>query len=235
MPWWFRWDWAAAKNITRAGLPMKHLVLLSGGIDSAVALRWSLRQTKDVVALTFDYHDRAAQEKQATVALAEAAGVPLRVVTLPFLREASDLSAEDRQNPHLADAPEGYVPARNLVFYAIAANVAETLGASTIVGGHHGEDAELFPDASRPFFDRFEDLARLGVWSYRKRPFDVALPLGHRTKEEVVRLAFEWNVPLELTWSCYGDGARACGRCRSCAERSAAFEAVGAADPALVA
>jgi hypothetical protein len=35
---------------------------------------------------------------------------------------------------HLALAPEGYIPARNLVFYAIAANVAESRGARRIVG-----------------------------------------------------------------------------------------------------
>ncbi|HLE97992.1 MAG TPA: 7-cyano-7-deazaguanine synthase, partial [Candidatus Thermoplasmatota archaeon] len=70
---------------------------------------------------------------------------------------------------------------------------------------------------------------------YRERPFAIALPLGQRTKEEVVRLALELDVPLDITWSCYEAGERACARCRSCAERRAAFEAVGVLDPAVAA
>lgn len=207
---------------------MKPLVLLSGGIDSAVAL-WDVKsRSPDAHAVTFHYHDRAPGEIEATHVLARAAGVPLRVVEMPWLREAGDL---DDPGPLLADAPEGYVPARNLVFYSVAAHVAESLGLCTIVGGHHGEDAALFPDASPSFFERFEGLARLGVWSYRKRPLRVELPLRGLTKLEVIRRAIELDVPLPLTWSCYGTGERSCGRCRSCRERRDAFAALGREDP----
>lgn len=208
---------------------MKAVVLLSGGIDSAVAL-WDVKtRTRDVSALTFDYFDRAKQEIDATRAVAAAACVPLREIEVPFLREAADLG--DDRSPALAGAPEGYVPARNLVFYAIAANVAESLGACSIVGGHHGEDATLFPDASPSFFERFSELARMGVWSWQKRPFTVELPLKGMTKREVVARGLELGVPMELTWSCYGTGDRSCGHCRSCKERRAAFAEVGARDP----
>lgn len=208
---------------------MKAVVLLSGGIDSAVAL-WDVRsRTRGVQALTFHYHDRARQEIDATRALAAAAGVPLREIEVPFLREATDLGED--QSPALAGAPEGYVPARNLVFYAVAANVAESVGACSIVGGHHGEDATLFPDASPDFFSVFGELARMGVWSWQKRPFTVDLPLKGLSKREVVARGLALGVPMGLTWSCYGTAERSCGHCRSCRERLQAFAEVGAADP----
>lgn len=208
---------------------MKAIVLLSGGIDSAVAL-WDVKaKVAQVHALTFDYFDRARQEIEATRALAASAAVALTEIEVPFLREAADLGAE--RSPALAGAPEGYVPARNLVFYAIAANVAESLGACSIVGGHHGEDATLFPDASPSFFERFSELARMGVWSYQRRPFTVELPLKGLTKKEVVARGLALGVPMDLTWSCYGTGDRSCGQCRSCRERLQAFAEVGAEDP----
>ena len=44
---------------------MKALVLLSGGIDSAVCLWWSRRQRWELSALTVDYHERPAAETRA--------------------------------------------------------------------------------------------------------------------------------------------------------------------------
>lgn len=203
------------------------LVLLSGGIDSAVALWWSLRRKGwDAEALSFQYFERPVQEADAARALAEAAGVPLRVIEVPFLREAAVVPGAAVRR-----APEGYVPARNLVFYSIAAGVAESVGASVLVGGHHGRDQDLFPDASPAFFRRFAALARMGVWSFRGSRFRVEQPLLGLDKEGVVKLALELGVPLPLTWSCYADGAVGCGTCASCRERLAAFAAIGAKDP----
>lgn len=210
------------------------IVLLSGGIDSAVALWWA-KQRYEVYCLSFDYHLRPQAEIRATTALAQAAGAKrLLRVDLPFLKEAGDMPSCLRLNPALIDAPEGYVPARNLVFYSLAAYHAEALGARTLVGGHHGADGRTFPDASREFFGSFEALAQMGVWSFRKDPLRVELPLASLAKEGVLRLAQELGAPLALTWSCYGDGPAPCGACSSCRERSAAFVAAALADPAVV-
>jgi len=36
---------------------------------------------------------------------------------------------------------------------------------------------------------------------------------------------------LDLTWSCYGQEDKACGKCDSCVLRLRAFQEAGAADP----
>lgn len=209
------------------------IVLLSGGIDSAVALWWA-RERYETYALSFDYHLRPKSEIHATVELAREAGVSRLVrVDLPFLREASDMPASLRLNPALEDAPEGYVPARNLVFYSLAAYHAEALGARIVVGGHHAVDGTLFPDASPAFFRRFEDLAGLGVWSFRRSPMRVELPLATLAKADVLELARRVGTPLASTWSCYADAPAPCGECRSCRERADAFASARLPDPAI--
>ncbi len=209
---------------------MKAIVLLSGGIDSAVALWDSLRNGMEVEALTFNYHRRPPGEVRALSPLAEAAGgLKVRSIDLPTMREVVDLPPPS--NPSLRDAPEGYIPARNLIFYAMALGEAEARGADYIIGGHNGGDSEVFPDASRPFFNALNRLARLGLWSYSIEPIEIRVPLAGMTKAEVIRLGGELGVPFELTWSCYWDRQDHCGVCESCRERRDAFAAVGVEDP----
>ena len=208
------------------------LILLSGGLDSAVCLWWARRQGWDLLPLTVDYHLRPAAEVRAVRDLLAAADVKhLLQVPLPFLKEISDLREDGLANPLLAGAPDSYIPARNMIFYSLAGYYAETLGAPLIVGGHNGIDPETFPDSSPDFFTHVNSLYRLGLWSYPKAQVSIKLPLAGKPKEEVVAMGRALGVPFEKTWSCYFDGAKHCGRCPSCLERMAAFRNLGLADP----
>lgn len=208
------------------------IVLLSGGVDSAVALTWALEQGWDIRPLTFDYYARPTKERAAIEALTSRAGVgPIRHVDLPFLKEVDDLRKEGIPNRLLLEAPESYVPARNLIFYGLAAHYAERDGARFVVGGHNGIDPDAFPDSSPKFFNFLNSLYRLGLWTYDKAPVQIVVPLSGRTKAEVVRMGLEREVPFDVTWSCYWDGAVHCGACPSCRERRDAFAEVGVSDP----
>jgi 7-cyano-7-deazaguanine synthase len=209
------------------------VVLLSGGIDSAVALFWAREKGLRAWALEFEYHLRPARERRCAAALAERAGAPRITAEVPFLREASDLPAAGIGAEHLQASPRGYIPARNLVFYSIAAYYAEALDAGIVVGGHNRDDAARFPDASPGFFDSFAPLASRALWSREGRRLEILLPLAELGKAQTVAKGVELAVPFGDTWSCYEDRDRPCGRCPSCAERAEAFAAVGAPDPLL--
>ena len=57
------------------------------------------------------------------------------------------------------------------------------------------------------------------------------MPFLQRSKADVVKMAGELEVPLELTWSCYYDRKDQCRECVSCLEREVAFAEAGSIDP----
>lgn len=197
------------------------LVLLSGGLDSAVALWWAIDQGYDVVPLSFRYRGRPGRESRAARALAQRAGLAIVEADLPFLEEPAP---EGRWRA----APRGYIPARNAIFYASAAYHAQILECDIIVGGHNRDDASRFPDANADFFARFERLLGEGLWRADGRATPrLVMPLHTLTKLEVVALGRELGVPLALAWSCYEDGEAPCGVCPSCVERRSVALAEG--------
>ena len=208
------------------------IVLLSGGLDSAVTLWWAKRQGWEIRPLTFDYFGRPRREHQAVEALTSRVGTEsVRRVDLPFLKEVDDLRKEGFANQRLLESPEGYIPGRNLIFYGLAGYFAELDAVRYIVGGHNGIDPESFPDSSPKFFNFLNSVFPLSLWSYDKSPVQILVPLSGKSKEEVVRMGLEMKVPFEVTWSCYWDRALPCGTCVSCRERREAFANVGVEDP----
>jgi len=211
---------------------MRALILLSGGLDSSVCLWWARQQGWDLIPLTVDYHGRPTAEVRALNALLDGVMVGNLIrAPLPFLKDVADLREDGLANPVLDAAPDAYIPARNMIFYAIAGYYAETLGAERIVGGHNGIDPETFPDSSPDFFTQVNSLFRLGLWSYPRAHVSVKLPLAGKPKEEVIDMGLKLGVPFGDTWSCYFDGERHCGVCESCRERQAAFKALEVRDP----
>lgn len=207
---------------------MRAIVLLSGGLDSAVALYWSRAQGWDLFPLEFEYHLRPERERRACRDLCNRAGIRNSVlVPVPFLREVVDIPGPEISNPALAQAPQGYVPLRNLIFYALAGYHAELVAARYIVGGHNRTDCESFPDAGAEFWNQLNRLLNTAMWSHPQIQTEIVHPLIELGKVEVLRLGMELGVPLELTWSCYHNAEYPCGACESCIERVQAFAEAG--------
>jgi 7-cyano-7-deazaguanine synthase len=212
-------------------LPAKSLVLLSGGLDSAVALYWALDQRYEVETITFDYFHRSRREIQACSEIAKFSHSPNRKIGLGFLKEIDD-SKKETLNPGLANAQSAYIPSRNLIFYGIASSLAEIRDARYVIGGHNKDDSQNFPDSTQSFFNLFNKTASRGRIT-KKRTGEVVLPLAKLRKSEVLLLGDRLKVPFELTWSCYKSGTRPCGKCLSCKLRSESFEKAGLQDPLL--
>jgi len=215
------------------------VVLLSGGLDSAVTLAAMRADGYAVHALTIDYGQRHAVEIEHAARLAAHYGAEHRVVSLDLRAFGGSALTAELSVPK--DRPEGaggipitYVPARNTIFLSLALAWAEVLGAGAIALGVNAVDYSGYPDCRPEYLAAFERLARLatrvGVES-GSAPRIVA-PLIGLTKADIVRRGVELGVPFELTHSCYDpeDGA-ACGRCDSCRIRRRGFEAAGVPDP----
>jgi 7-cyano-7-deazaguanine synthase len=212
----------------------KALVMLSGGLDSATCLYWAKEKFSDVSAITFNYFGRLEQEKRAAAGLVKGAGVAeLIQVDLPFVKEASDFydARLKKQDPDALWS--SYVPARNLMFYSIAAHYAEYLGASRIIGGHNLHDVKFFKDASKDYIEKLNALFKEGCLLCNGQAYRILLPLSDMNRKEIVRLAFKLKVPIERTWSCHREGRVHCGRCYACKQRLEAFHSLGLKDPAF--
>lgn len=207
----------------------KALVLLSGGIDSATALYMVRREVGEIFTMNMVYTQSYDSEAEASRKLAAAAVVKEHFsVYLPFFK---DLEARFHppSSPMITPA---YVPARNIVYYGIAAGYAETLGVESIVFGSNADDAKELPDARPEFIQLMNELVKLGTRAGNEgKPIQIVNPLINRTKVEVLRLALQLKVPLELTWSCYEDREIPCGKCRGCMTRLKAFQELGILDP----
>ena len=207
------------------------IVLLSGGLDSAVALYWALNKGYKVETITFDYFLRSRKEIQSCKRVAAFACVKNTQINLDFLKEIDDLKEKNR-NPQLKQAPSTYIPVRNVILYGIAASIAEVIDAKYVVGGHNKNDTRSFPDSSQKFFDLFNRTTSLGKIS-KNRTGKVLLPLGNLDKSEVIKLGKKLGVPFEITWSCYKSKSRPCRKCSACRLRAESFSSAGIEDPLM--
>lgn len=218
------------------------VVLLSGGMDSAVVLACLRAEGLECHALSFDYGQRHRVELDRAAELARALGAADHRVARIDLRAfgASALTAEievpkDRDVERTAGIPVTYVPARNTIFLSHALAMAEAIGARDIGIGVNAIDYSGYPDCRPAFVEAFERLANLatraGVEATERgdRWIRVRTPLLELSKAGIVRLGRRLGVPLERTVSCYDpspEGAP-CGRCDACQLRERGFREAG--------
>jgi len=216
--------------------------LLSGGMDSAVAAYIAKREGYEIYALTIDYGQRHARELASARRLARSLGAREHKVMLINLRAiggsalTDSIKVPERKNAKDVKAnheiPLTYVPARNTIFLSIALAYAETAKADAIYIGANHIDYSGYPDCRPEYFHAFQKLADLatktGVEGHR---IFIRAPLLRMSKSDIVKKAIELKVPLELTWSCYQGGRKACGVCDSCVLRRQGFKEAGLADP----
>jgi 7-cyano-7-deazaguanine synthase len=208
------------------------LVMLSGGLDSATCLYWAKEKFSKVSAITFNSFGRLENEKRAAGRLAQSAGVKeLIEIDLPFIKEASDFYNGHFSKPDPDAMWSSYVPARNMIFYSIAAHYAEYLGIKWIIGGHNMHDVKFFKDASKGYIEKINLLFQEGCLMCDGQPYRIVLPLAEMGRREIVQLAIKLELPVELTWSCHKEGDMHCGQCYACKQRLEAFGSLGLQDP----
>jgi 7-cyano-7-deazaguanine synthase len=212
------------------------VVLSSGGMDSCVAAALT-RATHDLALLHLSYGQRTEErERRAFRAIAAHWNVERTLESrLDHLKAVGGSALTDDRRDAVnarrpdSDIPDTYVPFRNTHLLALAASWGEVLGARRLVLGAVQEDGSGYPDCREEYFEAFEEVLRLGT-----RPethLEVATPLLHLSKGDIVRAGVRTQAPLHLTWSCYTGNERACGRCESCRLRLKGFADAGVPDP----
>ena len=197
------------------------VILMSGGLDSLVALGYSRNQTDYNVelALTFDYGQKSASaEIIASRKICEFYNVEHKVIKLDWLKEitktslVNDIEIPDNQFETKKSAEMVWVPNRNAVFLNIAASFCDSFGYNYILYGANKDESKTFPDNTEEFRSQ---ISKTFESSTLVKPKVVA-PLINYTKSDIVKIAMECSVPLELVRSCYHSGEKHCGKCESC-------------------
>jgi 7-cyano-7-deazaguanine synthase len=220
-------------------LPRKAVVLVSGGMDSAVTIAIAREQGYQVHALSVAYGQRHQSELAASDRVATMLGAVEHKTVAVDLRSigGSALTADidvplDAGDSH--DIPVTYVPARNTIMLSIALGWAEVLGSSDIWCGVNAVDYSGYPDCRPSFIETFEALANVATKAgVEGAGIRVHAPLMHMSKADIAREGHRLGVDFSATVSCYRADAegRACGRCDACRLRAQGFRDAGMADP----
>lgn len=211
---------------------IKCVVVLSGGPDSATVAYWAKSQGYDLYALTFKYGQLANREIECARKIAQKLSAPIKVIDLSPLKEifTGVTALVDEKIPLTAQFSQPIiVPFRNAIFLSAAVAYAASVNAERIFYGAQGSDAAFYPDCRREFYEAFEKAAQLGTDSKIR----IEAPFSGNTKAEVIKKGTELGVPFELTWSCYRNGNKHCGKCESCVNRKNAFKQAQIPDPTL--
>jgi len=217
------------------------IVLLSGGLDSSTVLAMAKERGFDVVALTFDYGQKHKRELNSARRVAnhykvnEHIVIPLNLrghLKSSLTRESMAIPLRESVSEIGSEIPDTYVPSRNIIFLSIGASIAESRGATALFIASNAVDFSGYPDCTPEFIKAFQKTLDVGTKAGKEgRGVKVEAPILNTSKAGIVKEAVRLGVPLELTWSCYRGGAKACGRCDSCLLRLEGFREAGLKDP----
>jgi 7-cyano-7-deazaguanine synthase len=232
---------------------MSTVVLLSGGLDSAVLVAHEAQSARVLpvyvsVGLAWEEAEVAMVERLLTSPAYAGKVEPLARVSFTMRDVYAPTHWAIRGVPPAYDTPDEdvYLAGRNLVLLTKAGVVASKVKANKIALGPLAGNP--FPDARPEFFDAMTKALSLGL----DHAIEIATPFLTWEKEGVIKRGVELGVPYELTLSCMNPVLPAppaqpaapallappalhCGLCSKCRERRDAFAAAGVADPSTYA
>ncbi len=202
------------------------IIVISGGMDSAVLLADILDKGKKPDAISFNYGSKHnARELPMARELCKSFKVNHRIIRLPFINELFSSSLLESG----ADVPDGkydqtgmastLVPFRNGIMLSIAIGYAESVGSSEVLLASHTGDHFIYPDCRPEFNKAFSEAAFLGT----DKKVRLSFPYTDMDKREIGDLGRKLGIDFTRTWTCYKGKKLHCGTCGSCTERKYAL------------
>jgi 7-cyano-7-deazaguanine synthase len=224
-------------TLTKPPVKQNALVLFSGGQDSTACLAWALQRYERVETIGFRYGQRHAIELECRPRVREALSKsfphwaprlgPDHLIDLEVLGQISQtaLTSEREIEMNEQGLPNTFVPARNLLFFTFASNIAYRRSLNVLVGGMCETDYSGYPDCRDNTLKALQVAISLGL----DAPMVLELPLMWLTKSQTWAMSYSLGgEPLneliaEHTHTCYmGERSErhlwgyGCGQCPAC-------------------
>lgn len=220
------------------------LIILSGGQDSTTCLFWAKKKFDTIHALTIDYGQRHKVEVESAIKIAQLAGVKTHEIVDVgnILKGSSPLinDTEVGQYPSIDELPQGmeptFIPARNPLFWVIAANRAVGLNISDIISGVCEADFAGYHDCREYSVIKMQEALGINIFNDVFH-FTFHAPLMYLTKRQTVLVAKSlgdkcWEA-LAHSHTCYNGIFPPCKKCHACLLRQRGFDEANEIDPLL--
>ena len=195
----------------------KAIILLSGGLDSLVALDIISKKHSVVLALTFNYGQKSfIEEEFAAKEISKIYNIEHKVIDLQFLAEITNNSLTDENKEDFNELKSVWVPNRNGLFLNIAACYCESFDIDYIVFGANKEESGKFSDNKPEYVEISNKSFKYSTLIHPK----IIAPCSNMNKIDLVNYMIDNNISFGLIKSCYQNiyktNKKHCGKCMSC-------------------
>jgi 7-cyano-7-deazaguanine synthase len=190
---------------------MSIVLLASGGLDSTLSAVLAVEQDLEVYPLFVDY-GQMARDRELNACRVNYRRYGLPEPKVVNVEGFGDLYPNGLTNNSMDIFEDAFLPGRNMLFLLMGATYACNVCASSISIGLLNEELSLFPDQTKEFLDKAQDLISMMTG----RELQILAPLIDFTKRDVVTLAEKKGIVG--TYSCHTGGKTPCGVCIACKE-----------------
>jgi len=175
---------------------VKHVLLLSGGIDSAAVLHYLTSKKKDILCIHYQYGQANDQsEKNAVEKLTTYYKVEYKILKMNFPMSLRNSELIGRN-----------------AYFIIAASSLNISPSIIYLGIHKGS---LYYDCSNRFLKDIQNI----INGYFSGTVQVEAPFIDYYKNDIINYCESNKIPIDMTYSCLIKNGPPCGKCIACIER----------------
>ncbi|MEQ4487953.1 MAG: 7-cyano-7-deazaguanine synthase [Dehalococcoides mccartyi] len=190
---------------------MSMVTLVSGGLDSTLMSILAKEEGITLFPLFIDY-GQLCKEKELTACLANHKKFGLPTPKIAEISGYAKLVRSGLTDANLRINEDAFLPGRNPLFLLAGCAYAYDKGASAVAIGLLLEANHIFPDQTRDFILRMQNLVDCAFGSKIK----IITPLINFSKRDILDLAKQKGI--DQTYSCHSGQETPCGICVSCQE-----------------
>ena len=215
-----------------------HVLVVSGGMDSATLAYLCVKEGGHPYLITFDYGQKHKKEIEYAGLLADDLNTPHQVVDISNIQNLLGGSALTDDN---IEVPEGHyaadnmaitvVPNRNAIFLTVAYGAAVSFDSKYVGAAMHTGDHTIYPDCRPEFVESFASMQKVATEGTGNPKLELCTPFISKSKADIARIGLDLGIDYSRTWSCYKGDELHCGKCGTCVERKEAFQLIGETDP----